>query len=307
LVEHDYTVVDGAALGHAVDAALAGVSGSRLVAEVTDIVAPTEGRLLVRTHDSEIPADLVFDSVGVGLGRDPRAPTAWMSFTGWRVRVDRPGFVADAVMLMDFRVPQHDQVRFVYVLPDDACLALVELTVISADGSPPDGATGDLTAYLDRELGAGRWHADSGEQGAIPLSPSGRRRDLADGLVTIGSAAGLVKASTGYGYRLMERDAELLARAYPVVNRRRHGLRRRARHRAMDAVFLHLAVTEPMLLVAALEGMFAANPIDRVVRFLNEESSLGDELHVVRSLPRRLFLRAAGQLVVSALPGRRTG
>jgi hypothetical protein len=61
----------------------------------------------------------------------------------------------------------------------------------------------------------------------------------------------------------------------------------------MDGAFRELAISEPDRLVEALDPLVARNPIDRVVRFLNEDATLGDEVHPLRSPPTKPFLRAA--------------
>jgi lycopene beta-cyclase len=53
---------------------------------------------------------------------------------------------------------------------------------------------------------------------------------------------------------------------------------------------------EPARIEPALSAMFAGNPPARVLRFLDEDSSLIDELRLVASMPPAAFLRAAARL-----------
>jgi len=76
------------------------------------------------------------------------------------------------------------------------------------------------------------------------------------------------------------------------AGRPRSGAAPRRRHVWIDAVFLPLAITQPDRPVEALESLFARKPIDRVVRFLNEDATLVDEVRLVRSLPTKPALRA---------------
>ena len=61
----------------------------------------------------------------------------------------------------------------------------------------------------------------------------------------------------------------------------------------MDAVFLELVGTDPAAVVLALDRMFRANPADRVVAFLEDETTVAEDLRLIATLPVVPFLRAA--------------
>ena len=293
LREHVYAVWDGDALDAATDAALHRIAGSRHRATVSAVTTEAMD-VNVLTDAGSCQGDIVFDSVGIGNSGAVSAPAAYLHFTGWRVHTSLPLFDPDLLTLMDFRVPQHGEMRFVYVLPESTHTALVELTAFS--GSPDRADVADnLHAYVDRLAAADQWTIVDRESGTLPLFPRHQQR-RGGRHVFIGAAAGLVKASTGFGHHLMAKDAAVLADDL-AAGRVPRGIRRRRRHSWMDSIFLELVVTEPAILVEALQQLFAGNPVDRVVRFLDEESALGDELRIVLSLPKVPFLRAAGRVV----------
>lgn len=286
LTRHRYVAVRGPDLRDATDAALRTVRGERLTATATAVHEDGDS-VVVATSSGDVRADLVLDSVGL-LDAGVREPRAWMSFAGCEIETDGPVFDRDAVRLMDFRVPQVGGATFAYTLPWARDRALVELTTISAE---PTSTRPDIAAHLDRVLGAGRHRVVRRESGVLPLAPRLRRPRSARGLA-IGAAAGLVRASTGYGYARMRRDAariaEQLRRGEPPS-----GLRRSARHHAMDAVFLELATHDPATLVDSLDLLFARTPADLVLRFLDEATSPREEARLVSSLPTRPFVAAA--------------
>lgn len=288
LRHHRYVAVRGHDLRAATDVALAAVSGERLAATVTAVDDDGESAL-VATSAGELRAGLVLDSVGMLDAATP-SPHAWMSFSGCEIETDGPVFDRDAVRLMDFRVPQAGGATFAYTLPWAADRALVELTRICPE--PTSASTGaDLTVHLDRVVGAGRYRVVRRESGVLPLAPRVRRPRSAHCLA-IGAEAGLVRASTGYGYERMRRDATRIAEQLRR-GARPSGLRRSPRHHAMDAVFLELATRDPETLVDSLERLFARNPADLVLRFLDEATSPREEVRLVSSLPTSPFLAAA--------------
>jgi lycopene beta-cyclase len=123
-------------------------------------------------------------------------------------------------------------------------------------------------------------------------------------VVAIGARAGLIKASTGYAYQRIQRDSAAIARSLV-----RHGHpydlpRSRFRHRLMDALLLDVLNQEPARLEPSFAGLFAVNPAERILRFLDEDTRVGEEIGLARSMPARPYLRA---LARRALNPHRTG
>jgi len=293
LHEHTYVVVDGDVLATRTAQALEALGGTRVTATASDLrLAPAEGVDVV-TDAGTLPATRVFDAVGLPVhdtfgalvAGAPAEPDAWLRFTGRRVRTESPVFDVYAVTLMDFRVPQRGALSFVYVLPTSPYEALVELTSFTAHYGPDVHDDAVLQRYLDA-LVPGGWTAAEEEDGILPLVTRPGPRRHGSRVVRLGAAAGCLKASSGYGVPFMVRDAEHLARD-AVHPGRPHPPHRRW----MDDVFLRLALTEPDTLVASLEALFDRNPIDRVARFLDEETTLADDAALVASLPAAPFAR----------------
>jgi lycopene beta-cyclase len=197
---------------------------------------------------------------------------------------------------MDFTVPQPSRgVAFGYCLPTDVYRALVEYTEFSRAPRPSDAYDLALRAYLRR-----RWDVTPGagvtveavEDGVIPMTDASFARRSGRRVFRLGTAGGATRPSTGYTFAAMQRQADVVARRlldgrvptppppYPL------------RHRWLDAVLLRALdrgyVSGPDL----FSGLFAANPAERVVRFLDGASSLREDVAVMRSAPTAPMLRA---------------
>lgn len=302
-----YRVVRGEDLSRLVDDMLAATPGVRRhpghVEAVID--GPHEAEVLV--DGRPVRARWVFDSVGLRPGRPPApvprrtpgrtGPVDSLDFSGRRVETAVDVFDPAVPVLMDFRTTQDDGLGFVYVLPTSARSALVEHTRFSRGEHRPSEADEDLRTYLEQVLALGPHRVVGVERGRIALGTSGPpapgRR-----VVPIGGPAGMVRASTGYGYARMQRHSADL-----VDSLVRHGhpfdvAGRPRRHRSLDRILLRAIGQDPGRVVDAFERLFTRNPGERVLRFLDEDTSPRQELALVLSLPPAPFLRAV-------LPSRR--
>jgi lycopene beta-cyclase len=258
-------------------------------------------------HGAEVVVDgrvvrarWVFDSVSPWPPTGP--PDARLAFTGWEVDCANSVFDPAVPTLFDFRVPQADAARFVYVLPDGPHRALVELTeFVPRHGRPsaPADRVAALARYVSTVLNAGDYEIRRTESAVLPLRA--RRPSRRTGhVLAIGARGGLVKGSTGYAYERIQRDSTAIARSLV-----RHGhpfdLSRPARrHGLLDAVLLDVLDRDPPQLERAFAGLFLDNPADRVLRFLDEDSTSGDEARLIASMPKTPYVRAVAARAGSA-------
>jgi lycopene beta-cyclase len=258
-----------------------------------------DGRVL-RSH-------WAFDSVTRRPGTVP--VDARLAFTGWEIACDRSTFDPAVPVLFDFRTSQAGGSSFVYVLPTDSHRALVELTQFvprrATPASAVDRRTG-LAAYLRDVVRCEGYRVLRTESAVVPLRcrPDGRRGER---VLTIGARGGLIKASTGYAYQRIQRDSAAIA--HSLV---RHGHpfavpRSRRRHRLLDAVLLEVLDRDPVRLEQVFAELFAGNPVQRLLRFLDEDTRVRDELRLIASLPRAPFLRAAAAVLARSRSHRDVG
>lgn len=235
-------------------------------------------------------ASWAFDSVT----REPpgRPPCAHLAFAGWEVTCAEPRFDPETPVLFDFRVPQAGRSRFAYVLPAEPDRALVEITEFTGRHTLPS-TVDDLSAALAAYLGlAGPYEIQRAESAVLPLQPAPAAR-RSGRVLRIGVRGGLLKASTGYAYQRIQRDSAAIAASLV-----RHGHpfalpRPRLRYRLLDAVLLEVLDGDPAQLERAFRQLFLAGPPERVLRFLDEDSRLLDDVRLAATLPPDPYLRAA--------------
>jgi lycopene beta-cyclase len=257
-----------------------------------------DGRRVV-TDRGTLDADVVYDGRPPNLPANPEGPRLLQQFVGRRVRLSEPTLDPGTCDLMDFRVPQHDGIAFLYVLPSKADMALVEATVF-AGHKVPDAR---LDALLDDAL-AERFGANvvtlGQERGAIPMQPGLGTDANPPGVIPIGTRAGAPRGSTGYAFLPIQRHSRALADRLAVGDPGPVAMRGWTTQ-WLDRVFLNRLVRRPDLAPGDFDRLFARVAPERLVRFLMERGGPVDHLAVMSALPTGPFLREAAAVSVPGL------
>jgi lycopene beta-cyclase len=285
------------------DKAATELGAVRVEAAATSVV-DREDAATVHTDDGPIEARWVLDS-RPARPRRPATTALLQHFRGWAVRFPSDVLDPTAPVFMDFTVPRPASgVAFGYVLPDDARRGLVEYTEFSRQRLPDAAYDQALTRYLAQAWGSA-YEIEDVEDGAIPMTDAVPARRIGRHVVRLGTAGGATRPSTGYTFAAMQRQARwiaaaLLAGADPLPP---HAYP--ARHRWMDSVLLHALdrglVDGPTLFTRLL----LANPPERVLRFLDGNTSPREELRIMGGTPTLAMARATLGNTVDRLRRRR--
>lgn len=213
-------------------------------------------------------------------------------FRGWRIQTHHPMFSIDVATMMDFRVDQGDGVCFVYVLPYSEQEALVECTVFSSAVWQAEEYETRLRAYIHDIIGATEYKITATEVGVIPMTDRVPERLHGPSWFGIGTAGGLTKPTTGYTVSRCVRDATTMIKSYQSTGSFSIPAASHSRFRWYDQLLLRIIRDEPHQVPRILCTLFQRNPIERILRFLDEGTRLQDEIKIFWSLPWRPFLRA---------------
>ena len=211
---------------------------------------------------------------------------------GWEIETDRPAFNPELPTLFDFRTPQRGAMRFFYVLPFSERRALVEYTLFSNRLLPLAEYEIALREYLSGALGLERYHILEEERSLIPMTDQPFPRRTGKRVLNTGTRGGRVKASSGYAFDRIQRDAVAVTRSL-----QRHGHpfdlpKAPSRYRTFDAILLDILQDRGDLGAPVFAQLFRRNPVQRIFRFLDEEGGWGENLALMASVPPLPFLRA---------------
>lgn len=218
-------------------------------------------------------------------------------FKGIEIETDEACFSPDTARMMDFRVPQRGGATFFYVLPFSANKALIEYTLFSPkplDDAAYDAAIEDyLRTYYN--LRPDSYRITRTEKGIIPMSDSILRPAAGPRVQLTGTASGIPKASTGYAFSRIHRQAKQIAASLALHDSPRRQADSAARFRIYDLMLLDILSRDLDRVVPVFESLFANNPIERVLRFIDEQTVFSEDIRVMASVPWFPFLRAGAR------------
>lgn len=235
----------------------------------------------------------VFDTRPVAPARPGRVALL-QHFRGWFVRTAEDRFDPSVAGLMDFRTPQpRGGVAFGYVLPTSPREALVEHTEFSRAVLTDEAYESALVEWTSGTLALGPFEVLAVEQGAIPMTDAPFPRRVGERVFRLGAAGGATRPSTGYTFSAAQRQARAVAAALRDGRDPEPPAAYSRRHLAMDALLLRALDGGLLDGASFFADLFARQPTERVLRFLDGSTSLREDLAVMASAPAATMLRAA--------------
>jgi lycopene beta-cyclase len=235
---------------------------------------------------------ILFEPVNV-LAQKSSDYFLWQHFKGYEIKTETPVFNDTVATLMDFTVDQSEGTTFMYVMPTSTTTALVEYTLFTENLLTDNDYNEAIHAYIQKTYSAVGYSISHQEFGQIPMtnfSFSGG----AGNIINMGVAGGQVKGSSGYAFHFIQEKtkaiiADVVAQKNPLralgFSQKKFGL--------YDAVLLRVLQDKKLDGATIFTKIFSKNPPDRVFRFLNNESTWIDDLHIMSSVPTHIFLPAA--------------
>ena len=212
-------------------------------------------------------------------------------FKGRIIETPYDAFDPATATLMDFRLDQRHGTAFCYVLPFSPHRALVEYTLFSGALLSPQQYDEGLDMYLRDVLKLEEYKIVDEETGVIPMT-NARFVPYHGNIINIGTAGGQTKGSTGYTFRFIQKHSAAIVRQL-LEDGRPFVAAPNRRFAFYDSVLLDILHHDTLPGKKIFTDLFKKNHPAPVLRFLDNESSLIDELRIISSLPTLPFLKAA--------------
>lgn len=212
-------------------------------------------------------------------------------FKGWIIETDLPAFNTDQFTMMDYRLKDGNQTTFTYVLPLSSTRALIEFTYFTSE--IVEEATYDhfVKSYISNQLKIDTYTIAETEMGSIPMTNFPFENYSTKHITKIGTAGGWVKGSTGYSFKHTEKKVAYILTNLKALKTPSKNLFSQ-KYKFYDKIFLKVLKDENDKGEWIFEQFYSKNSVEAMFKFLDEESSLMEELKIMKSLFSFAFIKA---------------
>jgi len=241
-------------------------------------------------------AKYVFDSRSE-VGIKPTEPSLIQHFKGWFVETQKASFETEVFTMMDYRLKKEGTTSFMYVLPLSQKRALIEFTYFTPDVEDDPNYEIYNEQYLKEFLGVADFKIYKTEQGRLPMNCYDYSQADSEFHIHIGTAGGWLKPSSGYSFKNAERYAHEIANH---LNRGKslQGYSASGRFSLYDATFLKALAEHNDRGEKLFYKLYGRNDITQVFKFLDEQTSIPEELRIMASLTGGLMVRSFFETVI---------
>mgnify|MGYP003402509092 FL=1 len=251
-----------------------------------------DSHCIVKTKEQSFTCAKIINSIynPEVVKKQTKFPLIQQHFIGWFIKSKEAVFTPNCATFMDFSVAQKGNTRFMYVLPTSETEALLEYTLFSKDLLLKEEYEAEIQQYI-QNLGITEYEIIEKEQGNIPMTCYPFWKHNTKNLINIGSAGGWTKASTGYTFKNATKKAKELV----------HFLNTTADFRKFykmnkfwfyDLLLLDILSSKNELGSKIFSSMFKNGNSTVFFKFLDEETSIWEDLQVIWRCPKQLFIKA---------------
>ena len=217
-------------------------------------------------------------------------PLIHQHFIGWFIKSKEAVFTPNCATFMDFSVELKNNTRFMYVLPTSTTEALLESTLFSKNLLSKEEYEAEIQNYITK-LGITEYEIIEKEAGNIPMTSFPFWKNNTKNIVQIGSAGGWTKASTGYTFKNAVKKSKALVKFLKSESDFRK-FHKKDKFWFYDLLLLDILNSKNHLGPSIFSAMFKEGSSEVVFKFLDEETSLWEDLQVIWRCPKMPFIVA---------------
>ena len=256
-------------------------------------VEERDNQVMVSTNSRSFIGKKVFNSIldYKTLLQQKKYPVLQQHFIGWFIKSDQPVFDSQQATFMDFSIPQKGNTRFMYVLPFSETEALVEYTLFSRNVLPEQEYEEALKAYLNDDLNCKEYEIIEKEKGSIPMSCYDFNIHNSKNIMHIGIAGGWAKPSSGYTFmRTHQKTVALI----PFLKKDKplNTFFKKDRFWFYDLLLLDILHKNNNKGRLIFGQLFKQRKAQNIFKFLDEKTSLWEDLKIIAACPKKEFIQA---------------
>ena len=247
---------------------------------------------VVKTAVGNYTCNKVFNSIydPKEVTSQSKYPLIHQHFIGWFIKSKEAVFTPNCATFMDFSVEQKNNTRFMYVLPTSTTEALLEYTLFSKNLLSKEEYEAEIQNYITK-LAITEYEIIEKESGNIPMTSFPFWKNNSKNIVQIGSAGGWTKASTGYTFKNAVKKSKALVQFLKSESDFRK-FHKKDKFWFYDLLLLDILNSKNHLGPTIFSAMFKSGSSEVVFKFLDEETSLWEDLQVIWRCPKMPFILA---------------
>jgi lycopene beta-cyclase len=243
------------------------------------------------TEKNEFKAKFIFNSAFRNINIDPNKYYLLQHFKGYFIKTPNNVFNTDKATLMDFRINQENECRFVYVLPFSEKEALIEFTIFSENLLKKEEYDIELKNYIKDFLSISQYEIIRDEFGVIPMTNVKIKDIQSEHLINIGTAGGFTKASTGYTFSFIQKQCKNIAENLSLYGKLQL-IKRNKKYDIFDTIFLSVLSDKNYESRNVFIDMFSKLNPDICLKFLDEETTIIEDLNIMNSVEKYQFIKS---------------
>jgi lycopene beta-cyclase len=247
---------------------------------------------VVKTEQETFTCNKIFNSIynPEVVTSQTKFPLILQHFIGWFIKSKEAVFTPNCATFMDFSVEQKGNTRFMYVLPTSENEALLEYTLFSKDLLSKAAYESEIHKYIEN-LGITEYEILEKEQGNIPMTCYPFWKHNTKNIINIGSAGGWTKASTGYTFKSASKKSKALVQFLKSESDFTK-FHKKDKFWFYDLLLLDILSSKNELGSKIFSSMFRSGNSTVIFKFLDEETSIWEDLQVIWKCPKMLFVKA---------------
>lgn len=217
-------------------------------------------------------------------------PVLQQHFVGFFIKTKEESFDDTAATFMDFTVQQRGNTRFMYILPTSKNEALFEYTLFSQNVLAYDVYKTEIEKYLQSK-NITDYEIVEKEQGSIPMTCYKFWEQNSENIIHIGTAGGWSKASTGFTFNnTTKKTAKLIE--HLRQNQPLQESHKVSKFWYYDLLLLDILHEKNHLGASIFSQLFKRTPVQKIFKFLDEETLFYEDLQVMLKMPPQNFIKA---------------
>lgn len=247
---------------------------------------------IVKTEQETFTCNKIFNSIyhPEVVKSQNKFPLIQQHFVGWFIKSKEAVFTPNCATFMDFSVKQKGNTRFMYILPTSENEALLEYTLFSKDLLSKEEYESEIQKYI-KNLGITEYEILEKEQGNIPMTCYPFWKHNTKNIINIGSAGGWTKASTGYTYKNASKKSKALVQ-FLKSETDFTKFNKKDKFWFYDLLLLDILSSKNELGSKIFSSMFRSGNSTVIFKFLDEETSIWEDLQVIWKCPKMIFVKA---------------